>query len=67
MAGKLTENGISTTQNKGDFRFEKFISGVTGKPVIQWDYRDSQGVLHSGVAHSLDEALEKASKLGFSL
>lgn len=67
MAEKLTENGVSTTRNKNEFRTETFISKVTGEELIQWDYRDANGVLHSGVAKSLDEAMQKASKHGFKL
>jgi len=66
MSKKLTENGISTTRT-GEFRCEEFISSVTNKKFVQWDYRDNAGVLHTGIAPSLEKAVEEAQKFGFSL
>ena len=66
MAEKLTKNGISTTKT-GEFRCEEFNTWVTGKKMVQWDYRDDNGVLHSGIAQSMEEAMNKASKFGFSM
>ena len=66
MAEKLTKNGISTTKT-GEFRCEEFNTWVTGKKMVQWDYRDKAGVLHSGVAPTLEIAMSRASEFGFSM
>ena len=66
MAEKLTKNGISTTKT-GEFRCEEFNTWITGKRMVQWDYRDNAGVLHTGIAPSLEKAVEEAQKFGFSL
>lgn len=63
---KLTENGVSTTKGNGEFKYEEFYSSVLKKHKIAWDYRDTNGVLHSGVANTVEEAKLKASQYGYS-
>ena len=58
----LTENGASTTEGRGEFRGEYFWSDILGRELYQWDYRDWNGKLYSGVARSEDEAREKAAR-----
>ncbi len=66
MADKLTVNGVSTTKTD-EFRCEEFRSSVTNNKYVQWDYRDKAGVLHSGVAPTLEIAMSRASEFGFSM
>ena len=63
----LTENGVSTTKEKNSFKYEKFLTKVGRKTVerFQWDYRDQDGELHSGVSKSLEQACTAASKFGY--
>jgi hypothetical protein len=59
----LTENGISTTKGHGQFRYETYqtaFAPVKGITRVQWDYRDTKGVLHSGIAKSVEEARKAA-------
>lgn len=65
-ASKLTENGVSTTMDKDQFRYERISSPVTKRTYIQWDYRDKNGKLHSGVARTLNDAKRAAVKYGYS-
>lgn len=59
----LTQNGISTTTEKNSFRYETMK--MFGKIRTQWDYRDSSGKLHSGIAKDLETAKIRASKYGY--
>lgn len=61
----LTENGVSTTKQNCTFAHEPFVSH--GRNYIQWDYRDSSGKLHSGVAKTLEEAYTRAALLSGEL
>lgn len=65
----LTVNGVSTTTQKDQFQYEKFTTKLGRKTIarIQWDYRDAQGVLHTGIATSIDNAMEAASKFGYQI
>ena len=58
----LTINGISTTTAEQRFAHELYYSPVLRKNMIQWDYRDSRGKLHSGVARSVEQAKKIAEK-----
>jgi hypothetical protein len=49
----------------GEFQYEKFTAGLRRNPVIQWDYRDKEGELHTGIAKTVEEAREKAAKYGY--
>ena len=61
----LTENGISTTRNINQFAAEVFFSRINNKFLVQWDYRDETGTLHSGIAPSPESALKAASQFGY--
>lgn len=61
----LTVDGISTTRTHGSFRTEEYYSRISKRRYIQWDYRDSDGVLHSGVARDITAARKVASKYGY--
>jgi hypothetical protein len=63
-AKRLTVGGISTTKENGSFRWERFQS-VSGKTLVQWDYRDKSGFLTSGVCGTLEEAKKQATSLGW--
>lgn len=62
---KLTKNGVSTTQGRDQFAYEKYYNKVLKRHIVQWDYRDANGQLHSGTAKTLEEAKEKAAKYGY--
>jgi hypothetical protein len=64
MATKMNdERGVSTTKGLGQFQYEVFISHILkGQQRVAWDYRDTFGVLHVGVAQTLPEAMRKASE-----
>lgn len=56
----ITEHGVSTTRTPGEFACEQFHSRIRRKPFYQWDYRDSSGELHSGIAMSRAAAITAA-------
>lgn len=60
----MTERGISTTE-VGQFRHEEYYSQVAKGKRVQWDYRDTKGILHSGIAKTLEEAKAKAAQFGY--
>jgi hypothetical protein len=62
----LTERGISTTIKNDCFRHENFRPAWHRKTMVQWDYRDSLGELHTGVAKDLDAAKSAAKRFGYS-
>jgi hypothetical protein len=53
---KMTENGLSTTTAKGQEQFETFTSKASRKrkKYVQYDYRDTDGVLFSCVKPTLE-------------
>ncbi|WP_455509713.1 DUF3873 family protein [Butyricimonas paravirosa] len=55
---RLTENGISTTRNTGEEKYERF--SFRDRPYIfyQYDYRHTDGELFSCVKPSLKECRE---------
>lgn len=63
----INQNGMTTTTENGQFQCEGFNTKLRGKNVrrYQWDYRDSSGKLHSGVAKTEDEAKQKAVQFGY--
>ena len=65
----LTKNGISTTTQWDSFRYNVYKTpfGRHGADStrVQWDYRDKNGTLHSGIAKSIEEAIEAAKKHGY--
>lgn len=61
----LTENGVSTTKRKGQFVCESAYSRILKREVVYWDYRDTEGELHTGTARTEEEAQGKASKFGY--
>lgn len=61
----LTQNGVSTIKSN-EFKYEKYYSVIiTRKPYIQWDYRDENGKLHSGIATSIEAAKIAAERYGY--
>ena len=61
----LTEHGVSTTIERDCFRYETYHPTGKTHTRIQWDYRDSQGVLHSGIARDLPSAQASARRFGY--
>lgn len=61
----LTIDGISTTKQRGSFRTEEYYSKMFRAWMVQWDYRDDDGELHSGVAESMELARRAAGKHGY--
>ena len=60
----LNDNkGCSKTTQKGQFNYEEYHSCIYKKNCIQWDYRDFNGVLHSGIASCLEKAIKQAEYL----
>jgi len=53
-------------EERDTFQHEPYYSFLAKRPRIIWDYKDKKGILHSGVVDSLDEALEKAKRFGYS-
>lgn len=53
---ELTKNGISTTIRKGQFAYDEYYSISVGGMRVQWDYRDTNGKLYSGIAPSIEQA-----------
>lgn len=53
--------GVSTTRELRMFRTESY-TGADGERRVQWDYRDSNGTLHSGIAPSERAAREEAER-----
>lgn len=62
----LTEHGISTTRKNDTFTYESYESSIQRKTLYQWDYRDKEGNLHSGVAYTLEAAKAKAALYGYN-
>jgi len=59
---ELTKDGVSTTTTSGVFAYEWFITAGRGRlKKVHWDYRDSKGKLHTGIANSIEEAKADAS------
>ena len=46
----LTQNGVSTTTERGVLRYEQYYDRLLHRGRVQWDYRDKTGKLHSGTA-----------------
>lgn len=67
----LTQNGISTTRQKGQFAYEEYelplsstdiYRGLSAPTRVQWDYRDTKGTLFSGIAKTVEQARQAAEK-----
>jgi hypothetical protein len=61
----LTRDGISTTKKVGSFRTEQYTDRFSGETHVQWDYRDANGELHTGIAPTLQMARKAAAKFGY--
>lgn len=61
----LTLGGITTTITPGEFKVGIYRSLVDLKVLVQWDYRDYEGVLHTGVAPTLNAAKLAAKQFGY--
>ena len=63
----LNLNGRSTTTSLDTFAYEKYDEKFNKREStkFQWDYRDSQGQLHTGIARSLEDAKICAASHGF--
>ena len=66
----LTKNGISTTTTRGTFAYAVYYKqqsltdkyrGLPPEQRVQWDYRDTSGKLHSGIARTLETAYQAAA------
>jgi hypothetical protein len=65
----MTVNGVSTTTQRDQFQCEAFTTRIGRKSItkIQWDYRDRNGELHSGIAPTVLEATKAAEKFGYKI
>lgn len=65
----INQNGVTTTTQKDQFQYEKFTTRLGRKSItrFQWDYRDKNGELHTGIAGSINEAEEKAAKFVYQV
>jgi hypothetical protein len=61
----MTVNGVTTTKKNDQFQCERFYSSILKGYRYQWDYRDINGELHSGVAKTEELAIEKAKTFGY--
>lgn len=59
---KLTKGGISTTRTPGTFAYEEYWCRITKRHLVQWDYRDTNGKLFSGIAKSIEQARQIAQQ-----
>jgi hypothetical protein len=62
----LTENGVSTTKDKGQFAYEVSYNSIVKRDIVYWDYRDLNGKLHAGSAKTIEQAKQKASECGYT-
>jgi len=60
----MTSGGVSTNHSNDLFTYNEY-EDYKKKIRVQWDYRDSKGKLHSGIARSLEDAKTCAAKHGF--
>lgn len=58
---------VPTKINPGEFVFEKFKSGVRKQELVEWNYRDTSGKLHTGIAKTVPEAELKAYEFGYQI
>ena len=56
------KDGISTTKTPGQFAFVVYYSVALRGERVQWDYRDTNGMLHSGVAGTIEQAMQVAER-----
>jgi hypothetical protein len=65
----MSRGGVSTCTDLDTLQYSKFTTRIGRKPVtrIQWDYRDKEGELHTGIATSIDRAMEEAAKHGYEI
>jgi len=59
---EMTKNGVSTTTTPRTFKCERYKSSLSQTWKVQWDYRDSKGKLHTGIAASEEEARLEAER-----
>lgn len=52
----MTKDGVSTTTTPGQFAYQHFYSAMLRRDMVQWDYRDRNCILHSGIARTLHRA-----------
>jgi len=48
------------------FQCAYYYSALARRRMLIWDYRDNNGVLHSGVSASHEQAVQAARKFGYS-
>jgi hypothetical protein len=51
----LTKNSVSTTKGLGQECFESFLSTISKKEMVDYDYRDLDGELFSCIKPTLSE------------
>lgn len=61
----ITKNGISTTKSNDSFQYEEFHTTLNNLTKYQWDYRDINGILHSGISPSIQDAINNAKSFGY--
>ena len=47
------------------FQYEEFYSEILKGDRVQWDYRDKDGNLHSGITKTVEQAIERARDVGY--
>ena len=59
MATRMTINGVSTCTEAGTEKYERFQSGIgrSGRTLLQYDYRHSDGELFACFKPTLHECL----------
>jgi hypothetical protein len=55
-----------STSERDYFQAEGYQSALAGGFRVQWDYRDKDGVLYSGIAKSYEEAEKQARAHGYT-
>lgn len=56
------EEDMNKCEERGVLTTEYFWSDTMKRELVQWDYRDVQGKLYSGISHSREEAKAAAEK-----
>jgi hypothetical protein len=56
---------LQKPENRDEYRDEVYYSRISRKHLCEWNYRDANGELHTGVAPDRVTAKARAAKFGF--
>lgn len=52
----ITKDGVTTTPASRKFSCELWYSNALRRDMVQWDYKDSKGKFHTGIARTIHRA-----------